>query len=198
MLSDLSAPEERFVARYGDTQILLIRLQAAVDDLERGLATIDLVTANRVDPSVRAMAFETVAVGHDELETALQDAAHQGVVRQERLRWMMRTGRHYVAPLRKRTLDSTFHDRISIGRAVNRDIVFRHGSVSKLHAWFELDDQGNAFVADAGSTNGTLINGEPIPQRELIRVAEGASLRFGVVEAVLCAPAQLWRALRTG
>jgi hypothetical protein len=89
MLSDLSAPEERFVARYGDTQILLIRLQAAVDDLERGLATIDLVTANRVDPSVRAMAFETVAVGHDELETALQDAAHQGVVRQERLRWMM-------------------------------------------------------------------------------------------------------------
>jgi pSer/pThr/pTyr-binding forkhead associated (FHA) protein len=119
-------------------------------------------------------------------------------VRSDRLRFLLRNDRYYVAPLRKRTEEETFRDRVSVGRAVNKDVVLRHPNVSKLHAWFELDETGGLYVADAGSSNGTFLNHEKLAPRELTAVEPGHHLRFGSVEAVVYAAPALWRAIRRG
>jgi pSer/pThr/pTyr-binding forkhead associated (FHA) protein len=68
--------------------------------------------------------------------------------------------------------------------------------VSKFHGWFEVDEMGGLHVADAGSKNSTRVNGKQLNPRELTRVGPGDSIRFGSVEALLCAPQTLFAALR--
>jgi hypothetical protein len=51
-----------------------------------------------------------------------------------------------------------YPDRISLGRAKNCDLVVRHSSVSKLHAYFRSGESGLELI-DLGSQNGTSING---------------------------------------
>src|SRR5215471_11717926 len=46
-------------------------------------------------------------------------------------------------------------ERILVGRASNNDIVLRHESVSKLHAYFEERQRGTLHLHDAKSANGT-------------------------------------------
>lgn len=196
IVNELAGPEKFFAELYEDTQFLLIKLQPAVDELERGLVGSDPGAGDRVQPSVRAMAFETASLDLSTFQATLIETAAQGIVRHERLRWLLRNDRWYVAPLRKRSHEESFRDRVSLGRAVNRDIVLRHANVSKLHAWFELDDTGNLYVADAGSSNGTYLNASQLPARELTKVQPGSHLRFGAVEALVCGASQLWRAVR--
>lgn len=196
VVSDLGAPEDFFLARYGDSLLLLIKLQPAVDELERGLATTDLLSGQRVAPSIRAMAYETAVTLPDDIRATLAEAHTANLVRSERLRWLLRNGRYHVMSLRKRTQDDTFNDRVSVGRATNKDIVLRHPNVSKLHAWFEVDESGGIYVADAGSSNGTFLNHARLPSRELTPVDAGHHLRFGSVEAVVYGAGPLWNAVR--
>lgn len=49
---------------------------------------------------------------------------------------------------------------LCIGRAPDNDVVLNEASVSRHHAKLQLNDDGTAIVADAGSTNGTYVNGE--------------------------------------
>lgn len=196
MMADAAAPEDRFLARYGDTQLLLVKLQPGLDALEMGLTSIQRTAVQRVQPSIRVMGFETAVLTEEQLMTMAFDDGDTDAVRVERLRWMLRADRHFVMPLRKRTDDATFLDRVSVGRATNKDIVLRHSSVSKFHAWFEMDEHGSVYVADADSTNGTLLAGKKLPPRELVRVTPGEPVRFGSVESLCCSPAEFWRALR--
>jgi pSer/pThr/pTyr-binding forkhead associated (FHA) protein len=53
--------------------------------------------------------------------------------------------------------------------------------VSSVHAMLKLEN-GNLYVRDEGSSNGTFVNGAPIVARTLNLVPNGASLRFGPVE----------------
>ena len=52
------------------------------------------------------------------------------------------------------------------------------------------------YLADADSTNGTMLNGKKLPPRELLRVNSGDHVRFGSIECVACDPSDFWRALR--
>jgi pSer/pThr/pTyr-binding forkhead associated (FHA) protein len=72
--------------------------------------------------------------------------------------------------------------------------VLRDRSVSKFHAWFERGAAGALLLADAGSKNGTSVNGDQTVPRELTNVKAGDVVRFGSVEAVICTPDALWRA----
>jgi len=108
-------------------------------------------------------------------------------------------GGHFIVPLRKRAgADATYMDRISVGRARNKDIVLRHQSVSKFHCWFEVDDTGAFYVTDAGSKNSTRVNAATLNARERTRIEPGDVVRFGSIEAILCAPRVLWGALAGG
>lgn len=197
IVTEVAAPEGHFVGRYGDALLLMIKLQPAVDQLERGLLTSDITTGQKVAPSVRAMAFETATANLDDIRATIADStAAPGIVRAERLRWLIRSDRFYVAPLRKRTIEESFRDRVSVGRAIDKDVVLRHPNVSKLHAWFELDDNGGVYIADAESSNGTFLNHQRLPPRELTQVSSGQHLRFGSVEAIVCGAAALWHAMR--
>jgi pSer/pThr/pTyr-binding forkhead associated (FHA) protein len=106
-------------------------------------------------------------------------------------------GPHFLASLRKRAgADSAFADRISVGRAPNKDLVLRHGSISKFHAYFQVDEQDCYYVADAGSKNGTTLNGSRLPTREPTPVQVGDFVVFGSVESLVMDARTLWRALR--
>jgi len=64
---------------------------------------------------------------------------------------------------------------IRIGRAPDNDLVLRDPATSGHHA--RVERRGNQFyVVDLGSTNGTLVNGEVVMEREL---KNGDSITIG-------------------
>lgn len=67
---------------------------------------------------------------------------------------------------------------ISIGRALDNDVVIDSAEVSRHHARIEYRD-GAFRVSDLGSTNGTFVNGRPA-DRTLVR--DGDRITFGTVD----------------
>ncbi len=51
------------------------------------------------------------------------------------------------------------HRLIKVGRSQENDIVISDASVSKFHLELFFDGEGNAFLTDKSSTNGTFVNG---------------------------------------
>ena len=51
---------------------------------------------------------------------------------------------------------------IRIGRASDNDIVLIHPSVSRNHLELFYDGEGNVFLTDLNSANGTFVNGQRI------------------------------------
>jgi FHA domain len=180
-----------FLARYGDSQLLLVRIPDGDTELELGL---DAAAPNT--GSVRPGPFP--------FHTGLQTPPRAWRSESERARredpgalWLLlEKHAYFVVPVRKRAdSDALFMGRISIGRARNKDIVLRHSTISKFHAWFEADDAENLHVFDAGSTNLTHVNGQPIEARARTAIEPGDAIRFGAVETLVCSPAAFWACL---
>ena len=72
---------------------------------------------------------------------------------------------------------------LTIGRALENDMVIRDSAASRRHARIVSSD-GRWFVEDLGSTNGTQVNGESITRRELAQgdmiTIEGKTLIFSI------------------
>jgi hypothetical protein len=66
-------------------------------------------------------------------------------------------------------------DALRIGRADDNDVVLRDGRVSREHARIVADEGGFA-IEDAGSSNGTFVNGKPVRRA---RLAPGMKLVLG-------------------
>ena len=65
-----------------------------------------------------------------------------------------------VIEIRKQT-SSAPTNMICVGRAANNDIVLANNTVSKLHTYFLVSEEGNSYeIVDANSTNGTVLNNE--------------------------------------
>lgn len=58
-------------------------------------------------------------------------------------------------------------DEIRLGRDRASDIVVSDVGISRHHARIGNDDDGNLFIIDLGSTNGTYVNGEPVEKKPL-------------------------------
>jgi hypothetical protein len=102
---------------------------------------------------------------------------------------------YFIAPLRRRDVaDKLYSERISVGRARNTDIVLRHESVSKFHAWIELDEEDGFHIGDADSTYATTLNGQPLGT-DLVPLNSGDVLTFGELEALFCDAHVLWDVL---
>ena len=192
----LRADLGRFAAIYGDA-LLLVRLDGLDTELAAGLAATALRGA-AVAPTAAPLAsleFHTVVQSIVRVPSA-RDAGPEPFgarVLAERLEHAA----HFLVPLRKRPgVDTAYADRISVGRARNKDIVLRDGSVSKFHAWFEKSAAGLLRVADAGSKNATRVNGRVLGVRELTPVRPGDLVTFGSVETAICSPRDVLAALR--
>jgi pSer/pThr/pTyr-binding forkhead associated (FHA) protein len=68
---------------------------------------------------------------------------------------------------------------MTVGRGSDNDIVLTDPRISRKHARLLYRD-GQIWVADMGSSNGTFVNSEPVTERA---VADGDMLSFGGLEA---------------
>ena len=82
---------------------------------------------------------------------------------------------------------------ITLGRTSNNDVVVPDLSVSRFHAFLKRGPNGGFQIQDAGSTNGTTVNGSSVPTQghgAALDLKSGDSLRLGQVEfTFLSAPA---------
>jgi predicted component of type VI protein secretion system len=91
--------------------------------------------------------------------------------------------------LRSETGESVAHDLVdetyTIGRAPENLIRLEDISVSGRHAQIVVVAE-NCYLKDLGSTNGTLVNGQPVTE---VQLRAGDRIRFGKVESVFEAEA---------
>lgn len=85
--------------------------------------------------------------------------------------------------IRSESGESIPHDLVdetyTIGRAPENSIRLEDSSVSGRHAEIVVVAQ-NCYLKDLGSTNGTIVNGQPVTETQL---RAGDRIRFGKVEA---------------
>ena len=67
---------------------------------------------------------------------------------------------------------------ITLGRTANHDLSLVDSSVSRFHLYFQQKDEG-WVVCDAGSRNGTSLNGDELVKREPTPIASSGSLKIG-------------------
>jgi hypothetical protein len=185
-----------FLAAYGDASFLLVKLDDPTGELEAGLAALKSGQQSKAQPNLNVLAFHTVVADVHEVVRGMSAKDDPSGVSVSELTRRLSQARHFAITVDKRVHDGTYVDRISVGRARNKDIVLRHPSVSKFHAWFERNPDGAWCVADAGSKNGTRTNTVEMQPRDLIKVKPGDVIRFGSVEAMMCSGDTLWRAVR--
>lgn len=73
---------------------------------------------------------------------------------------------------------------ITVGRASNNDVVIPDLSISRFHAFLKERGDGGYVLQDAGSTNGTTLNGRSVPRQghgDALELKGGDTLRFGQV-----------------
>jgi pSer/pThr/pTyr-binding forkhead associated (FHA) protein len=94
-----------------------------------------------------------------------------------------------------RKVIGTFPNMITLGRTSNNDIVVPDVSISKFHAWFQrLGDR--VEVGDAGSKNGTAVNGETLPPRGTrVALKSGDRIRFARIEVTFLDAGSAWDAV---
>jgi hypothetical protein len=89
---------------------------------------------------------------------------------------------------------------ISIGRTRNNDIWIHDKSLSKFQAYVVTDDDGRLLIYDAGSANGTFVDGVRAPKRgdgDPLPLRPGGHLMFGELRAFIWQSIQVagWQAL---
>ncbi|MEP7119766.1 MAG: FHA domain-containing protein [Byssovorax sp.] len=187
---------EEFAAKLG-APVLLVRI-ADGDQREVAQALAQTLSSATI-PLVPTLGFRTVASGSARGGPSVAGlrpwtAIEAGM----KIQGVLGEKAHVVVPLRKRSSSAgAFTDRVSVGRAMNNDIVLRHESISKLHGWIEADEGGLFYVTDAGSHNGTFVDGSRLPPRVCTLAPFGAELRFAAVTATLCRAETLWDALQS-
>jgi hypothetical protein len=74
---------------------------------------------------------------------------------------------------------------ITLGRAPDNDVIVPDVSISRFHAFVKEDADGRWLLQDAGSTNGTTVNGQAVPRQghgPACELTSGADVRLGQVD----------------
>lgn len=182
-----------FLTRYGNSSWLLIDLDKRHLELRSGLLASTAKASSTMQPSVSVLGFQTAVVEVSEIPTQdsiLASAQHTA----NDLRGHLSRGSAFAIQLKKRAGDA-YQARVSVGRAINKDVVLREQSVSKFHGWFEVDEDGRYYLADAGSKNGTRVAGTALTPKELVPVNAGQTVEFGSVLATIVHPEVLHGAI---
>jgi len=180
------------VAAAFELPLLLVRAEGDGGELLESLEALVETGVARVAPG---MGFQTAST--ERRPASGRSVPPPAMLAPQSLLVRLVRAPHVVVALGKRPgAGSAFSERVGVGRARNSDVVLRHASVSKFHAWFTRDEENQYFVTDASSRNGTWRNGSPLTGGQGARVSNGDLLRFGDVEATFCDALTLWEALQ--
>jgi hypothetical protein len=95
-----------------------------------------------------------------------------------------------IAFLTKRE-GNPFPHMISVGRALNNDLVIVLSTISKLHGYFLAEGDSWSFI-DHRSRNGTRVNDEAVAPGERRPLTDGDRIKIGLeLQAVFLTPASL-------
>lgn len=191
----LTRAQGTFTADYRDTLLLLVRVEPG-GDVATGLEAIGTSATQPMFLPARQLGYETQTHDANAMRALLAASERPSRNQVDVVARALSGAAHFAVSLRKRpNADQILHDRISVGRALNKDIVLRDASVSKLHGWFELHEQRDFSLVDAGSKNQTYVNGTAITARRPFPLSPGDAIRFGSVAALLCEAEALWSAI---
>lgn len=185
--------EQAFAQAYGAAPIMAIGVPPGHDAMTAGL-----------DFMVGGAGMEAAAkdLGRGDLHTSLLEqrgALHSPPATLDLSGLVQRLAsghRHLVWVARRPSSSASRGSRISLGRALSADIILRHSSISKFHAYVGLED-GTWHLVDAQSKNGTLLNGTRLAPRRREALVIGDQISFGSIEALFLDAGTLWRVLRT-
>ena len=76
---------------------------------------------------------------------------------------------------------------VTIGRDA-AGITLPDASVSRLHATISVDNAGNVSITEAGSTNGTLLDGQLLRKGVSVFAQNGSTVQFGAIKGTLVIP----------
>jgi FHA domain len=184
-----------FSHEYGNIPWLLVRIAPGDHELAAGLHVTDANAAAVRPPG--QLAFHTEALNEAPFRSKNDDSARSDADRASLIR-SLGDERYHVVPVSKRTdVDAVFGERVSLGRALNKDIVLRHTSISKFHAYFHQSEPDHCVLSDADSKNGTVVNGTRLRPKEPVEVASGDRVMFGSISTVVLDARALWRVLRS-
>ncbi len=69
---------------------------------------------------------------------------------------------------------------VTQGRVESNDLVLDDASVSRFHAWLQLDEKAQSWsLTDAESRNGTWVNGQRCEAGKRVALKDGAEIRLG-------------------
>ncbi len=104
-----------------------------------------------------------------------------------------RVGDPLVFEVAKTNSRSTFATAVTVGRDDFNDVVIKHGSASRLHAWFQRDARtGGWKLLDAESTNGTWLDSARLPPKQPQPLPSRAQINFGHVQMLFLEPPQFF------
>lgn len=183
---------EAVLAQCADVPILLVRLEAADETsrLARGLsasASTELFGGGESEgePQTRTRVVARVKATGDEDAALASRSRRVSSFNTGALQKVLAAGPHFAAILAPRHT-ARLDPRVRVGRRSASDIVLKDASVSSKHAWIDSADDTVFRVTDAGSTNGTFVNGERVEGNRIVEACAGDVIRFGSVEATLC------------
>lgn len=189
-------PEGAFARIFGLAPLLAIGVPPGDLPLAAGL---ELALGNVVGPSppgVGRLEFHTMAAERIEPSPPSGEPALL-VDTQTLIQRLASAARHLIRLEKRANANSAYADRISVGRALSGDIILRHRSISKFHAYFQRRESGIWSIVDAGSTNGTTVNGDVVIPRQQHPLAIGDQIAFGSLDAIFLDAFTLWRVLHT-
>ncbi len=93
----------------------------------------------------------------------------------------------YVFEVSKRK-EGAFTRHITVGRTKANDICLPDDCISKLHAYFDVDEAGNYGIHDVGSRNRTCVNGHSLPPRERRVLSSGDRISFAKYAMTFLSP----------
>jgi pSer/pThr/pTyr-binding forkhead associated (FHA) protein len=76
---------------------------------------------------------------------------------------------------------------VTIGRDA-AGITLPDASVSRIHATITVDNAGNVSITEAGSTNGTLLDGQLLRKGVSVFAQNGSTVQFGAIKGTLVIP----------
>ena len=76
-------------------------------------------------------------------------------------------------------LPSRAGNSVVVGREKPADVSLGIGTVSAQHAKFEAGEDGEVYVTDMGSSNGTDVDGRPVPRGQMFKLSVGDIVTLG-------------------